>query len=240
MDRFLYVGMNGARQLMMAQAVNANNLANAATTGFRADMHAFGANPAGGSGFATRINPTLEGHSIDASFGPLRETGRRLDVAIDGDGWFVVQNAGGGQGLTRNGEFHVGPGGLLTTNDGGLVLGDGGPITIPPGTEPFVEPDGSVVLTGEGEGAIIGRLRLVNPPPNTIFRQENGLLNTTEPLEADAAVRVRSGALEQSNVNPIHEMVRMIELSRLWEMNVKTMTTAVEVGREAASVAALS
>lgn len=242
MDRFLYVGMNGARQLMMAQAVNANNLANAATTGFRADLHAFGSQTAGGTGFASRVNPVLESSSIDLSHGPVRETGRRLDVAIDGDGWFAVEDAAGRRGLTRNGEFHVGSGGLLSTADGGLVLGNGGaPISIPPGMEPFIEPDGSIVVSADGQpGAAVGRLQLINPPPNTLFRQESGLMNSTEPFEADPAVRVRSGALEQSNVNPIHEMVRMIELSRLWEMNIKTMTTAEEIARQAASVAALS
>ncbi|MEO0971730.1 MAG: flagellar hook-basal body complex protein, partial [Pseudomonadota bacterium] len=115
MDRFLYVGMNGARQLMMAQAVNANNLANASTTGFRADLHAFSAQLAEGTGFSTRVNPAVDAVGIDMGFGPVRETGRRLDVAIDGPGWFVVQDRSGREALTRAGDFRIGAGGLLET-----------------------------------------------------------------------------------------------------------------------------
>ncbi len=241
MDRFLYVGMNGARQLMMAQAVNANNLANTSTTGFRADLHGFNAEVTKGFGFQSRINPAASAQSIDLSYGAIRETGRRLDVALTGDGFFVVQEPSGAQGLTRNGEFNIGAGGLLTTAKGGLVLGESGPISIPPGGEPFVEPDGSVVVSQQGgAGAIVGRLRLVNPPGDTLFRREDGLINSTVPFEDDPDVRVRSGALEQSNVNPVHEMVRMIELARLWEMNVKTMTAAEDNARQAATVASLS
>ncbi|MEO0422871.1 MAG: flagellar basal body rod protein FlgF [Pseudomonadota bacterium] len=238
MDRFLYVGMNGARQLMMAQAVNANNLANASTTGFRADLHGFEAKEGQGVGFHSRINPSATSQSIDLSYGAIRETGRRLDVALSGDGFFVVQDPSGAEGLTRNGEFSIGPGGLLSTSNGGLVLGEGGPISIPPGGQPFIEPDGSVLVSQDGgAGAAVGRLRLVNPPAQSLYRREDGLLNASEPFEDDPEVRVRSGALEQSNVNPVHEMVRMIELSRLWEMNVKTMTAAEENARAAASVA---
>ncbi|MEO0974585.1 MAG: flagellar basal body rod protein FlgF [Pseudomonadota bacterium] len=240
MDRFLYVGMNGARQLMLAQAVNANNLANASTTGFRADLNAFSSKATSGFGFETRINPTLAANSVDLSYGALRETGRALDVAIAGDGFFVVQDPSGAQGLSRNGEFNIGPGGLLSTSNGGLVLGEGGPISIPPGGEPFIDTDGSVSVTQEGATAVVGRLRLVNPAPQTLSRREDGLINSTEPFEDDAAVRVRSGAIEQSNVNPVREMVRMIELARLWEMNIQTLTRADENARQAASIASLT
>jgi flagellar basal-body rod protein FlgF len=242
MDRFLYVGMTGANQLMLSQAVNANNLANTATTGFRADLQAFESANVDGPGFRSRVNTVIGNSGVDLSYGPLRETGRALDVAISGDGWLVVQAPDGEEVLTRAGDLTVGPGGILSTADGNYVMGDGGPLAVPPDQRVFIEPNGSVVVQTDdaGSGAVFGRLKLVNPSPGSLSKREDGLVVSTEPLVADAAVRVRSGALEQSNVNPIREMVRMIELSRLWEMNVKTMTAADDNSRQAASIAQLS
>jgi flagellar basal-body rod protein FlgF len=240
MDRFLYVGMTGARQLMLSQTVNANNLANASTTGFRADLQSFESAGVRGPGFPSRVNSIIGEAGIDLASGPLRETGRALDVAVDGEGWIAVQTPDGSEALTRAGEFHVGPGGILETADGSYVLGDAGPVAVPPDQRVFVEPDGSVVAIGDqGEGAVVGRLRLVDPPADALSKREDGMIVSSLPPEADAAVRVRSGAVEQSNVNPVREMVRMIELSRLWEMNVKTMSAAEDNAREAASIAQL-
>ncbi len=243
MDRFLYLGMSGAKQLQLSQAVNANNLANASTTGFRADLQAFTSEAVAGPGFDSRVNALVGGSGIDLAFGPLRETGRRLDIALNGEGFIAVQAPDGSEGLTRAGDLQVGPGGLLTTATGNYVLGDAGPIAVPPDQRVYIEPDGSVVVRPDDDqasGAVVGRIRLVDPDPATLRRRDDGLIVSSEPLVADAGVRVRAGALEQSNVNPVREMVRMIELSRLWEMNVKTMTAAEDNARSAASLVQLS
>src|SRR5882724_535365 len=169
MDHVLYVGMTGAEQIMLAQAAVAQNLANVSTGGFRADLHAFSAVPINGVGYATRVNAVANPAGFSAAGGVLSQTGAPLDVAIRGDGWLAVQTSDGSEAYTRAGDLHLTADGVLTTATGLAVLGDGGPISVPPSENVSIGSDGTITVVPQGVGpkgaGPIGRLKLVNPPP---------------------------------------------------------------------------
>jgi flagellar basal-body rod protein FlgF len=158
----LYVAMTGAKQLMQAQALVANNLANVSTTGFRADLARFEPRPIHGPGFASRVNTVATGLGFDRSQGALVQTGEVLDVAIDGEGWLAVQARDGSEAYTRSGSLVVSSVGLLQTERGELVLGDNGPLAVPPYTQISLAADGTVSVVPQGQGpetlARVGRL----------------------------------------------------------------------------------
>lgn len=234
MDRFLYISMSGAKETLRAQAANNHNLANASTTGFRADLSAFQTQLVAGSGHASRAYATNATTGWDATQGALQSTGRDLDIGVQGEGWIVVQGTDGREAYTRSGNLRVDPSGLLMNANGQLVLGDAGPISVPPHASVAIGSDGTVSIVPIGQGpqtmALVGRIKLVNPPADTIVRGEDGLFRTTDEADApaDAAVRVASGVLESSNVNAADAMVNMIELARRFDLQVKAMRTAEE------------
>jgi len=235
MDRMLYLSMSGARQTLVAQGVTSNNLANAATTGFRADLEQFRAMPVFGDGLPSRAYALQERPGFDFRSGGIQHTGNPLDVAIKGEGWPVVQAPDGREAYTRAGDLRLGAGGLLETAEGSLVLGNDGPIAIPPAESLEIAHDGSISIRPAGEQAnalvLLDRLRLVNPPAADLKKGEDGLFRLPEgspPAEPDASVQVEAGALEGSNVNAVDALVRMIELARKFETQVKMMRTAQE------------
>jgi flagellar basal-body rod protein FlgF len=242
MDRFLYVAMTGAKETLRSQAVNNHNLANVSTTGFRADLAAMQAQAVTGSGFASRVFATASTTGWDQTSGAMQATGRDLDVAIQGSGWIAVQGKDGQEAYTRAGDLRVDPSGLLLTGAGHPVLGDGGPVTVPAHSAVAVAADGTVSIVPVGQGpetmATVGRIKLVNPPVETVIRGEDGLFRTSDgaPAAADANVRVASGVLEGSNVNAADAMVTMIELSRRFDLQVKAMRAAEENGQASAQL----
>jgi flagellar basal-body rod protein FlgF len=246
MDRLLYVAMTGAKQLMQAQQLVAHNLANVGTTGFRADLARFTAKPIEGPGYPSRINTVASGLGFDRKQGMLVETGNALDVAIDGVGWVAVQASDGAEAYTRGGSFNVNAVGLLETERGELVLGDNGPVAIPPNVGVTVAPDGTISIVPQGQGpetiASIGRLKLVNPDPNRLEKRPDGLVRVVggDEVEADASVKIVSGSLEQSNVNMAGTMVEMIELAREFDVAVRMMRVADENASRAANIASIS
>jgi flagellar basal-body rod protein FlgF len=232
MDRSLYVAMTGATQMMRAQTEVAHNLANADTVGFKAQMSAFQALPVQGPGLPTRINGVAQGLGVDLRAGAEIQTGRELDVAVQGEGWIAVQAADGSEAYTRAGNLQLTADGLLTDARGNLVLGDGGPISLPPATQVAIGNDGtvSVVPTGQGPETIasVGRIKLVNPPSNQLALGSDGLMHLAGGgvAQADPAVGLKSGVLESSNVNPSQTLVQMIEFSRQYELQVKAIKNA--------------
>ncbi len=240
MDKYLYVAMSGAKETLRAQAVNSHNLANASTTGFRADLAAFQTRAVEGSGHASRAYATNATIGWDATGGALLSTGRDLDVAVQGAGWIAVQAAGGGEAYTRAGDLRVDTGGALRNGAGDPVLGEGGPITVPPSSSVLVGADGSVSVVPLGQGpettAIVGRIKLVKPPVDALERGADGHFHMKDggAAPADASVRLASGVLESSNVNAAGAMVEMIELARRFELQVKAIRTAEEDGATAA------
>lgn len=246
MDRLVYVAMSGAKQLMQAQTLVSHNLANANTHGFRADLARFQASPVEGAGYQSRVNAVATGAGFDNSAGALINTGRTLDVAIDGDGWLAVQSNDGTEAYTRAGAFSINGLGLLETRRGELVLGDNGPISIPPHTQLVVGGDGTLSVVPQGQGpetlAQIGRIKLVNPEQSLVQKRADGLVEMAGDAiaDADASVKLISGFLESSNVNIAEAMVSMIELARQFEVEVKMMRVADENAARAADLVRLS
>jgi len=180
MDRLVYVAMTGAKQAMLAHTLVANNLANLSTTGFRADLARFSESPVPGAGLPTRVDSIASGIGFDHATGTLVETGRELDVAIDGRGWIAVQAADGTEAYTRSGALNVDALGLLRTSNGELVLGDSGPIAVPPYDRIMVGGDGTVSLVPQGQGAQtlaqVGRIKLVKHVRDEIQKRPERLV----------------------------------------------------------------
>jgi flagellar basal-body rod protein FlgF len=242
MDKLLYVAMSGAKETLRAQAANTHNLANASTTGFKADLSAFQSRAVTGPGYASRVYATDNTVGWDRGQGAIEQTGNPLDLAIHGNGFFAVQDANGGEAYTRAGDLHVDPTGQLLTATGLPVLGDNGPISVPPHSSVAVGGDGTISIVPLGQTpntvSTVARVKLVNPAPDTIERSNDGLFRATngQPLEADASVTVDSGSLESSNVNLASCMVNMIELSRHFDLQVKALHTAEEDGQASAKL----
>jgi flagellar basal-body rod protein FlgF len=232
MDRMIYTAMTGAKHILEQQATTAHNLANVTSTGFKAQIDSFRAVPVISEGLATRAFVVDSTVGADFNSGTLQQTGRDLDVAVHGDGWLVVQRADGSEGYTRNGALKVSENGVLQTSNGLTVMGDGGPISIPPDITVSIGKDGTVSSinngTLPGPSNELGRLKLVNPPEANLKRADDGLFVTKNgiPAEADANVVVVGGALESSNVNVVDAMVSMISLGRQFEMQMKLLQNA--------------
>lgn len=246
MDRLIYTAMTGAKHILEQQATTSHNLANATTTGFRAQLDSFRAVPVLGEGLPTRAFVVDATVGTDFSAGSMQITGRELDVAIQGKGWLVVQKADGSEALTRHGSLKVSENGVLQTQSGLNVMGDGGPITIPPDVSIALAKDGTVstVPSGSKPNAVevIGRLKLVNPPEDNLDRGDDGLFKTKDgtTADADAAVTVAGGMLEGSNVNVVESMVSMINLARSFEMQMKLLTNAESNANKASQILTLS
>lgn len=242
MDRMLFVAMSGAKETMLAQAANSNNLANVSTTGFRADLQQFRSMPVFGDGHPTRVYALTERPAVDFTPGSIMQTGRDLDVAIKNKGWIAVQARDGTEAYSRAGDLQIDENGMLRTGAGLPVMGDGGPIAIPPASQVMIGADGTISIRPPGAQAnelvAVERIRLVNPPLNELTKGADGLVRRIdgEEAEADPAVRLASGAIEGSNVNPASAMVEMIELARKYEIQVKMMKTADENAQQSASV----
>lgn len=234
MDRLIYLTMAGAKASLQRQEVLTHNLANASTTGFRAELAAFRAVAAGGQVTSTRsyVLETTPGHDVRP--GPVQSTGRALDVALLDQAWLSVQGLDGVEAYTRHGALQVDPDGQLTTAGGLPVLGDGGPITLPPGAAVEIAADGTVsARTGAGPLEPVGRLKLVSPQA-PLSRGEDGLFRAADgALPADENARLQSGALEGSNVNTIETMVAMISAARQFEQQMKMLQTAEQRGQSA-------
>lgn len=242
MDRMIYLAMNGAKQVMVAQSANAHNLANVNTAGFRADLNHFRAMAQFGDGQPSRVWSMSERPGVDFSFGSMQQTGRELDVAVAGHGWLAVQAPDGSEAYTRAGDLRVTPEGLLTTGVGHPVLGTSGPIALPQAEKIEIGADGTVSIRPVGQAATtlteVDRIKLVDPPAAELEKLGDGLLRlrggaTAEP---SAEVRLSSGVVESSNVNSVDALVNMIELARRFEMQVKLMKEAEDNDAASASL----
>ncbi len=235
MDNFIFTAMSGAKENMLNQQLHMNNLANASTTGFQADFATARSQPVFGPGLPSRVYSMTENPGTDFKSGSMISTNNPLDVAIKGDGFFSVLDKNGAESYTRAGDFKLTDTGMLTTGAGLPVLGDGGPVVIPPAKKIDIMADGSISIVPIGvEGnatAVVGRLKLVKPDLNDLKKNESGLLVTKngEAAQGDATVQLVSGAVESSNVNAISEMVSMISLARQYEMQVKLMKKAEQM-----------
>ena len=246
MDRLIYTAMTGASQAFTRQAGVANNLANASTTGFRAMEHRFRAVPVQGPGAPTRAFVADASVANVFDQGPLMATGRPLDVAVQGAGWIAVEGANGTEAYTRAGNLQVNVNGQLQTASGLNVLGDGGPIAIPPDNSITISPDGTVSavpLSGTPNNVnVVGRIKLVNPPENQLARGDDGLFRLPGGAQADVDenVKIAPSTLEGSNVDPVDSMVSMISLARQFETQIKMLQTADANAAKASQILSMS
>ena len=242
MDKLIYTAMTGASHTMQQQAAVSQNLANTNTPGFRAAINAFRAVPLVGEGLPTRTFVVDSTAGADFSEGVMESTSRALDVAVNGQGWIAVQTADGKEAYTRNGSLQLTPSGLLQTRSGLNVLGDAGPITAPPDTPLTIAKDGTISTVPtdnqQGGGVVVGRIKLTNPPQNTMTRGDDGLFraNGGQPAAPDAGVTVLAGYLESSNVNAVEAMVSMISLARQFDTQMKMLSTADNNARQASKI----
>lgn len=250
MDHLIYTAMTGASQTMERQAAVAHNLANATSTGYRAEEHRLRAvqvipgagNPSLAPPLPTRAFVVDASTHSDFTPGALQMTARPLDVAVKGQGWLALALPDGSEAYTRNGSLQLDVNGVLQTRNGIPVQGDGGTITVPPDVKTTIANDGTVSVVPESGAQnivnAIGRIKLVNPPEADLVRGGDGLfrLRGGAPADADPNVTLAGGYLEGSNVNPVEQMVNMISLARQFEMQMKVLTTADTNDRSATQI----
>ncbi|MBJ7263155.1 MAG: flagellar basal body rod protein FlgF [Burkholderiaceae bacterium] len=237
MDRVIYTAMNGAARLDEHQAVLTNNMANVNTPGFREQFAMYRSVPlTTGTGMTTRVATVAStpGHNFQA--GVMQTTGRALDVAISGEGWFAIEAPGGGEAYTRAGNFQVGIDNVLRSAGGQAVLSEqNAPIAIPENARVTIGTDGTLTAIGAGDqpNAIVnlGRLKLVVPDETQLVHGDDGYFRLppgdegqpAAALPGNPALRVISGMLEGSNANPMTAMVGMIENSRRYEAQMQVL-----------------
>jgi len=225
MDKLIFTAVSGAERTLRAQQVRANNLANADTPGFRANIELASAQAMTGSGYGyddVHMSRS-EADTISTRAGSVRETGRSLDVAVAGNGYLAVE-WNDGEAYTRSGAIDIDAQGALSVN-GRALLGEGGPIVLPPHSAVDIAPDGTISVMPEGATLtqVIDRLRLVSGEGGELSKNEAGLIvsRNGDPLAADQNVTVRSRALEGSNVSAVEEMVAVMSLNRSFELQMK-------------------
>jgi len=247
MDRLIYTAMTGAKHILEQQSTTAHNLANATSNGFKAQVDMFRAVPIQGPGMPTRAFVVDATVGTDFTPGPIQQTNRDLDVAIEGKGWLAVKRADGTEAYTRNGSLKISENGILQTANGLTVVNEtGNPIAIPPDTQIAIAKDGTISsmqkLTAPGPTNIVDRLKLVNPPEAQLVRSSDGLFTMANgaQVQADANVRIVNGALEGSNVNVIDAMVSMISHARQFDTQSKLLQHAENNDSKATQILSLS
>ena len=243
MDRLIHTSLSALKAAMARQAVTANNLANANTTGFRAEMSSAQALYLKGPSAPDRVVASEEVLAADMRGGTVAQTGNPLDVALAGDALLAVQAGDGAEAYTRRGDLQVGASGLLTTGDGHPVLGEGGgPITLPAYDSLRIDDDGALWIVPAGGDAAapqqLDRLKLVGPQGAALVKRLDGLFadRNGAVLPADPEARLTAGALEGSNVDATSALVSMIDAQRSWDTQVKLLTTARDLDQATANL----
>ena len=251
MDHAIYTAMGAASQTLNQQAVTASNLANASTPGFRAQLNALRAVPVQGMSVPTRTLVVESTPGADMTPGQMDYTSRPLDVALQQDGWLVVQSKDGSEGYTRNGNIQVSPTGQLTIG-GQPVIGEAGPIAVPEGSQVTIAADGTISALTAGDApntaSPVGKLNLVKAPAHAVVRGDDGLFRLSQAaqatrgpvLQADPTITVMSGVLEGSNVKAVEAMTDMIASARRFEMQMKVIGSVDENAQRANQLLSLS
>ncbi len=242
MDRLIYTAISGMNASMARERMIASNMANAQTIGFRAEIMQFTPMTIDGSSLEVRAMTSGQVHGAQMKAGSLTQTGNELDVAMAGDALLAVQASDGGEAYTRRGDLSVSATGLMQNGDGLPVIGDNGPVTVPPGSKVSIAPDGGVMVsnpqTPDQPPAQVARIKLANWRGSTIEKDLTGLFRVPNggvlPMDEDA--RVMTGALEQSNVDPSQVLVEMVEAQRLYDMRTKLVATAKELDEQGAAL----
>lgn len=235
-QQLMYLAAAGLNATMGRLAAATNNLANTNTTGFKAQRPVFVAQPLVGEGLPDRVQVSAREDTADFRAGAIQQTGRSLDVAVNGSGWLAVRAGDGSVALTRNGALSVSASGLLQTSAGQPVLGDGmNPVTLPPMQSMTIGEDGTISGVPSGGNpdqiAAVGRVMLVNPPPASLQRGTDGLFRTASPLIPDGQVKLQVGALESSNADSVAMMMALIENTRAFQMQTELLHKTLTAGQ---------
>jgi flagellar basal-body rod protein FlgF len=243
MDKLVYTALSGLKSQMAAQGVIANNIANASTIGYRQDRVSFERLMLKGGGLESRSPAAQEVADFERRAGAIVAPGRNLDVAVTTDSWIAVQAADGSEAYTRRGDMKIALSGVLETGDGFPVMGQGGPITIPPYDRITIADDGSISIQPKGAepGAAmqqVGKLKLVSPEGTKTSKGLDNLLHVEGGgiLPEDMDGRLISGSLEQSNVNLTQALVDMIENQRGYEVQANLLAEAKKMDEQSASL----
>jgi len=245
MDRALYIAMSGAKQNALGVAASANNLANVSTTGFRQDFEQARSMPVFGDFYPTRAYAMEERPASDFNPGTLVHTARDLDLAIENEGWFAVQDDSGEEAYTRRGDLKVDQLGRLMNGEGKQLMGNAGPIVLPPFEKIEVAKDGTISILALGDDpavvANVSQLKLVKPDLTEMEKGEDGLFHMRGAQQGDVqpfddSVNLEIGHLEHSNVNSVQALTDMLALQRQYEMQVKMMKTVDENAQTTASI----
>ena len=242
MDRALFIAMTGAKNNMFSQTAHANNLANARTTGFKADFAQARAMPVFGEHHPSRAYSMSERPASDFNDGSLIATGNALDISIMGDGFFEVTGEDGAVGYTRRGDLSVAPDGSLINGVGQPINGGGGAITLPAYENVHIGEDGTITIRPAGAGpdalVVVDQIKIVNPDFQNFEKGTDGLFRPLDGgvLEQDPLLRVASGFVENSNVNAVNELVNILSISRQYETQVKMMRSADEMTQKSAEL----
>lgn len=232
MDRLIYTSLSALKGAQARQTATANNLANASTPGFRAEMAEAQALWLRGPQVDGRAMASEEVIGADMRNGTVSATGRDLDIAIEGPALLAVQAEDGGEAYTRRGDLQLSESGLLTTGYGHPVLGAQGALIVPPADSLRIDREGRVWIVPQGGDPAapqeIGRLKLASPVGSTVQKGLDGLFRVPDGgiLPDDPGARVKSGALEGSNVNATFALTEMIEASRSWDVQLKMIGDA--------------
>ena len=242
MDRLIDVARTAMRGTMARQTAVANNLANTNTAGFRAEIVNASTRWVGGGTFQSRAEQVGQVIAADMKTGTVVQTGNPLDIAVDGDAFIAVQASDGSEAYTRRGDLKLNESGLLTTGDGNPVLGEGGPITLPPADSVNIAKDGGIWIVPQGgqidQPQLVDTIKLANAKGSTIAKSTDTLFREVNggALPQDPTASVTAGALEGSNVNATTALVQMIEASRAWEQQIKMIDTAKDIDSAGASL----
>ncbi|MDE2303513.1 MAG: flagellar basal body rod protein FlgF [Sphingomonadales bacterium] len=246
MDRLIYTAMSGLADSMTRQQVIASNMANAQTTGFRAEMVYATPVTLKSNGLDVRAFADGEVRGANMKAGAITRTGEPLDIALAGDDMLAVQASDGTEGYTRRGDLSISPEGVLQTGDGLPVLGASGPISVPPGAKVTIGADGSVLVANPASPGdppqALDRLKIASTTGTRIAKQVSGLFGVVGGgvLPADDEARVTTGALEQSNVDASSVLVDMVEAQRLFEIRTRVISTARDVDQSGAGLMKIS
>ncbi|HEX7853609.1 MAG TPA: flagellar basal body rod protein FlgF [Sphingobium sp.] len=242
MDKLVDIARTGLRGAMARQTAISNNLANANTIGFRQEILNASARWVDGASLKSRAMDVDQVIASDMKSGTVTQTGNPLDIAINGDGMLAVQANDGSEGYTRRGDLVLSDTGLLTTADGHPVMGDAGPITLPPSDSININKDGQIWIVPQG-GRIdqpqqIDTLKIVSPKGSAIAKGTDGLFREANggALPQDPLASVTSGSVEGSNVNSTEALVQMIEASRAYEGQIKMISTAKDIDNSGVSL----
>ena len=246
MDRLIYTAASGMSSSMSRQRVIANNMANSQTIGFRAEVLESKPVTLRANALEARAMVNSQVRGADMREGAISETGRELDIAMNGDAMLALQGPDGSEVYSRRGDLTISATGLLENGDGLPVIGQGGPISVPLGARITIAPDGGVMSsnpqTPEQPPTQIDRIKLASWQGSELNKDLTGLFRVPDggilPLNQDA--RVTPGALEQSNVSTTEVLVEMVEAQRLFDIRSKFISTARDLDERGASLMRIS